>query len=111
MSEIRVKENETLEAANVAVKKLQLEKLTKQEQKQYGEYNYGMIKESRIALTVAMLTFPATVLLISILMAIFGEWAELEKLITALLNWKILGGYAALYLLPLSVIALITRRR
>ncbi|MBR4972180.1 MAG: hypothetical protein IKY59_04330 [Oscillospiraceae bacterium] len=102
---------ETLEAANVAVKILQLEKLTKQEQKQYGEYNYGMIKESRIALIVAMLTFPATVLLISILMAIFGEWAELEKLITALLNWKILGFYATIFLLPLSVIALIARRR
>lgn len=101
----------TLEAAALAVKKVQMQKLTKEEKKRNGEFNVSMDTGYKIALAMPALTVPATILLVTIILTISGDWAELRKMMMEFPWWEILACYGALYGLPFGVFALIARRR
>lgn len=100
-----------LEGAAMAVKRVQLEKLTKAERKRYGNHHGGMDQGSRVAMAVAALALPVTLLLAMIMMVIYGEWEALEKMITEFPLWEILAVYAVIYGLPFGIFALVARRR
>ena len=100
-----------LEGAKIAVKKLQLDKLTKEERKRYGTYNNGMDKGVLIAFAVSAFSLPVAMLLTAIVMAISGEWEALVEMRTELIRWEIFTFYATIYGLPLGVFALLARRR
>lgn len=110
-SETPFSRNCTMEAAGGAVKKLQLQKLTKYEERKYGDYSAWRDPSQKIILGIFAFMLPVCLLLVAAIMAISGDWDGLREMITTFPLWEVLLGYGIAYGIPFGIFAMLRGRR
>lgn len=101
----------TMEAAGVAVKKVQLQKLTKYEERKYGVYSALRDPSQKIILGIFAFMLPVCLLLVAAIMAISGDWDGLREMSTTFPLWEVLLGYGIVYGIPFGIFAILRGRR